>query len=131
MSSALSSSPFGVVGGGGHTGGHRLRRGACRPDWSLIEDEPGLFGGLAFLINGHLAVAASAQGGLKLRVNPARTESLPDEPHGRPMVMRGREMDGWLRIIPAALSTDETLARSVRRGVEFARGLPPKRSSSR
>lgn len=98
---------------------------------SLLEGEPGLsekkmFGGLAFLISGNLAVAASGQGGLMLRVDPAETESLLDEPLVRRVVMRGREMDGWLRIDPAAVATDETLATWIRRGMAYARSLPAK-----
>ena len=98
---------------------------------SLLEGEPGLsekkmFGGLAFLINGNMAVAASGQGGIMLRVDPAETEALLDEPLVRRVVMRGREMDGWLRIDPAAVVTDETFATWVRRGVAYARALTAK-----
>jgi hypothetical protein len=74
-----------------------------------------------------MAVAASAQGGMMLRAEPAETESLLDEPLVRRFEMRGREMDGWLRIDPAAVETDEAFAGWVRRGVDYTRGLPPKR----
>ena len=69
----------------------------------VVQNEPSLseqrmFGGLAFLINGNLALSASGQGGLLLRVDPAQTESLVSEPHAHRFQMRGRELDGWLRI---------------------------------
>jgi len=98
---------------------------------SLVQDEPGvaekkMFGGLAFLINGNMAVAASGQGGMMLRVDPGRTEALLDEPLVQRVVMRGREMDGWLRIDPAAVATDEAFGSWVRRGLDYARSLPAK-----
>jgi hypothetical protein len=88
--------------------------------------EKRMFGGLAFLINGHMAVSASGQGGLLLRVNPAETDSLVRAPHVGRFVMRGREMDGWLRVDAAAVETDHDLARWVNHGVTYARSLPPK-----
>jgi TfoX N-terminal domain len=96
------------------------------------QGEPGLtemkmFGGLAFLIHGNMAVAASGEGGMLLRVDPAETASLLDEPLVRRFEMRGREMNGWLRIDPAAMETDEAFAGWVRRGVDHARSLPAKR----
>jgi TfoX/Sxy family transcriptional regulator of competence genes len=95
----------------------------------LVEDEPGLaekrmFGGLAFLINGNMAVSASGQGGLLLRVDPARTESLIQQPHARRFQMRGREMNGWLHI-DADVTADE-FRRWIEIGVSYARSLPPK-----
>jgi TfoX/Sxy family transcriptional regulator of competence genes len=96
-----------------------------------VQGEPGvaekrMFGGLAFLINDHLAVSASSQGGLLLRVDPAETESLIQQPHVQRFVMREREMNGWLRVDPGAIETDDELARWVSRGVAYARSLPPK-----
>lgn len=97
----------------------------------LILTEPGvtekkMFGGLAFLINGNMSVAASGQGGLLLRVDPEQTTSLQDKPHASPFVMRGREMQGWLRVAPEGLAAKRQLERWVTRGVEYARTLPPK-----
>ena len=97
----------------------------------ILDGEPGvaerrMFGGLAFLINGHLAVSASGKGGLLLRVDPADTESLLDEPHVRRFEMRGREMDGWLHVETAAVASDDDLRRFVAHGVEYVRSLPPK-----
>lgn len=85
-----------------------------------------MFGGLAFLINGNMAVAASGQGGLMLRVDPAETDRLIENPHAARVVMRGREMDGWLRVDSAATDTQDALARWVGIGVAYARSLPPK-----
>jgi hypothetical protein len=97
----------------------------------LLQGEPALsekrmFGGLAFLINGHMAVSASSKGGLLLRVDPAKTESLVNEPHIGRFEMRGREMDGWLRVDAEAVATVKELRRWVRHGVTYARSLPPK-----
>ncbi|MBV9594667.1 MAG: TfoX/Sxy family protein [Actinobacteria bacterium] len=88
--------------------------------------EKRMFGGLAFLVNGHMAVSASGRGGLLLRVDPAQTESLIAPPQVDRFVMRGREMDGWLRVDPEAVATRATLRRWVQFGVKYARSLPPK-----
>jgi TfoX/Sxy family transcriptional regulator of competence genes len=97
----------------------------------LVANEDGLtekrmFGGLAFLIGGNMSVSASSQGGLLLRVDPAETEALLAEPHAEPFVMRGRAMDGWLRVDPEGLRTKRELERWVARGVAYARSLPAK-----
>ena len=88
--------------------------------------EQNMFGGLAFLIAGHMAVAASGQGGLLVRVEPEQTEALLAEPQAQPFEMRGRQMDGWLRVDDAGVRTQRELERWVRRGVAYARSLPPK-----
>ena len=88
--------------------------------------EKAMFGGLAFLVGGHMAAAASGQGGLLLRCPPERTDALLDEPRVRRMEMRGREMDGWLRVSAEAVRTKAQLAKWLRVGVGFARTLPPK-----
>jgi TfoX/Sxy family transcriptional regulator of competence genes len=88
--------------------------------------EQGMFGGLAFLVGGHMAVAASGQGGLMIRCDPEQTEALLAEPAARPMVMRGREMSGWLRVDADGVDTREQLEPWVRRGVAYAQSLPPK-----
>ena len=98
---------------------------------ALVENEDGvtekrMFGGLAFLINGNMSVSASGQGGLLLRVDPEQTDALLDEPLAEPFVMRGRAMDGWLRVDPDGTDVDEDLRRWVSRGVAYARTLPPK-----
>jgi len=85
-----------------------------------------MFGGLAFLVGGHMAVAASGQGGIMLRVAPEQATPLVAEPHASRMVMRGKEMDGWLRVEPEGVEDDEDLARWAEIGVRYARSLPPK-----
>jgi TfoX/Sxy family transcriptional regulator of competence genes len=95
----------------------------------LAEDgvtEKRMFGGLAFLINGNMSVSASGQGGLLLRVDPADTDALRGEPHAQPFAMRGREMQGWLRVEAAGVQTRNELERWVARGVSYARSLAPK-----
>ncbi|MEA2494260.1 MAG: hypothetical protein QOJ29_2171 [Thermoleophilaceae bacterium] len=98
----------------------------------LISTEAGLtekkmFGGLAFLIGGNMAVAASGQGGLMVRVDPDETEALVGNPHARPFEMRGRAMDGWLRVDDQGVRTKRELEPWVKRGVAYARSLPAKR----
>ena len=88
--------------------------------------EKKMFGGLAFLIGGNMSVAASGQGGLMVRVDPAETEELLAKPHARPFEMRGRQMDGWLRVDDEGVRTKRELEPWVRRGVAYARSLPPK-----
>ncbi len=97
----------------------------------VVQGEPALtekkmFGGLAFLINGNMAVSASSQGGLLLRVDPASTDSLVSEPVVRRFEMRGREMDGWLRVDATVVERDRELRRWVDIGVAYARSLEPK-----
>lgn len=87
-----------------------------------------MFGGLAFLVNGTMAVAVSGAGGLMLRVPPDETDELVGLEHVGPMVMAGRETRGWVRVAEAALTDDAGLASWVERGLEHARTLPPKRS---
>jgi len=88
--------------------------------------EKRMFGGLAFLINGNMSVAASGQGGLMVRIDPAETEALIAKPHARPFEMRGREMRGWLRVDSEGVRAKRQLEPWVRRGVTYARSLPPK-----
>ncbi len=97
----------------------------------LVADESGIvekrmFGGLAFLVGGNMSVSASGQGGLLVRVDPVETDSLLEERHAEPFVMRGRPMDGWLRVAPEGVRTKRELHRWVARGVAYARSLPPK-----
>lgn len=85
-----------------------------------------MFGGLAFLVGGNMAVAASGQGGIMLRVAPERSEELAAQPHAGRMVMRGKEMDGWLRVDQEGVEQDADLQRWADIGVAYARSLPPK-----
>jgi hypothetical protein len=88
--------------------------------------EQRMFGGLAFLVGGHVAVAASGEGGVLLSVDRDHTRTLLKKPHTRPMVMRGRELTGWLRVDAEGLRTKRQLASWVRRGVDHAGALAPK-----
>jgi hypothetical protein len=88
--------------------------------------EKRMFGGLAFLINGNMAVAASGQGGLLVRVPPDETESMLDGEHVSPMVMSGRETRGWLRVDADGVPTTRELTTWVERGANYARSLQPK-----
>jgi TfoX/Sxy family transcriptional regulator of competence genes len=102
---------------------HRIRE--------LVSSEDGLsemamFGGLAFLLNGNMAVAASGQGGLLVRVDPEASARALASPHARPMEMRGRAMNGWIRVDADGVRTRRQLEAWVRRGVAFARTLPSK-----
>ena len=89
--------------------------------------ETKMFGGLAFLVGGNMAVAASGQGGILVRVDPAESETLVATTNARPMEMRGRQMRGWLRVDPEDVRTKRQLARWVELGTTYARSLPPKR----
>jgi TfoX/Sxy family transcriptional regulator of competence genes len=89
--------------------------------------EKKMFGGLAFLLAGNMAVAASGQGGVLVRVDPAQSDSLVATTNARPMEMRGRAMQGWLRVGPEDLRTKRQLAKWVERGTTYARSLPAKR----
>ena len=89
-------------------------------------EEKRMFGGLAFLVNGHMSVAASGRGGVMVRVPPDETEALLTREHVEPMVMAGRETRGWLRVADQGVRTKRQLESWVTRGVEYAKGLPPK-----
>ncbi len=88
--------------------------------------EQKMFGGLAFLIGGHMSVAVSGEGGLLARVDPAEFEHLIATTNARPMVMRGRPMRGWLRVAPSDVRTKQSLRTWVERSVSYAASLPPK-----
>jgi hypothetical protein len=88
--------------------------------------EKRMFGGLAFLLGGNMAVSASGRGGLLLRCDPGQTDGWVTEPGVDRFEMRGKEMDGWLHVDAAAVRSDEDLQRWVRVGVTYAGSLPPK-----
>ena len=98
----------------------------------LIAAEPDLteqkmFGGLAFLIGGNMAIAASGQGGLLVRVDPAETETLVAASPARPFEMRGKQMAGWLRVDAEDVRTERELGVWTKRGAAYARSLPAKK----
>jgi TfoX/Sxy family transcriptional regulator of competence genes len=88
--------------------------------------EKKMFGGLAFLLGGNMAVAASGQGGVLVRCNPAQSDGLVAKTPAKPMEMRGREMQGWLRVDDEHVRTKRQLEKWVKIGAAYARTLPPK-----
>src|SRR5215471_2502007 len=88
--------------------------------------EKRMFGGLAFLIGGNMAIAASGQGGLLVRADPAESEKLVATTSARPMEMRGRSMQGWLRVDSDDVRTKRQLSKWVTVGTRTARALPAK-----
>ena len=88
--------------------------------------EKKMFGGLAFLVGGHMAVAASGRGGMMVRVDPGESDALVAKTKARVVEMRGREMPGWLRVDTDDVKTKRQLETWVARGVGYARSLPPK-----
>ena len=98
---------------------------------ALLGDEPALtekkmFGGLAFLIAGNMAIGASGQGGILVRADPDQSDALVAASTARPMEMRGREMRGWLRVEADDVGTDAELSKWVDVGSTYARSLPAK-----
>jgi hypothetical protein len=88
--------------------------------------EKAMFGGLAFLVNGNMAVGLSGGGELMVRVGPDASDAALARPHTRPFDMTGRPMKGWILVALEGVRTKRQLAAWVSRGVEFARTLPPK-----
>ena len=98
----------------------------------LLDGETGvtekkMFGSLAFLVDGNMAMAASYQGGVLVRVDPAQADQLIDKTHATLALMRNRPMPGWLRVAPEHLGTRRQLAKWVSLGATYARSLPHKR----
>jgi TfoX/Sxy family transcriptional regulator of competence genes len=89
--------------------------------------EQRMFGGLGFMVDGNLAIAASGQGGLLVRVDPAQADDLVDNTAAEVAVMRGRPMTGWLRVPAEAVTTKRDLKKWADRGSAYARSLPPKK----
>jgi TfoX-like protein len=99
------------------------------PDPELTEKK--MFGGLAFLIRGHMAISASGQGGVLVHVDPERTGQLMATTAATVAVMQGREMPGWLRVSAGNVATDDDLSPWVEIGIEHARSLPPKKGAGK
>jgi TfoX/Sxy family transcriptional regulator of competence genes len=102
---------------------HRLRELLADED---AVTEKKMFGGLAFLLHGHMSVSASRNGGLLVRIDPAETDAMLAHPHVARMEMGGRTMDGWITVAPEGLKRNPELAAWVERGVAFVKTLPPK-----
>jgi TfoX/Sxy family transcriptional regulator of competence genes len=97
----------------------------------LVGDEPGIaekkmFGGLAFLLNGNMAIAASGQGGVLVRADPDESDRLVATTKAELMEMRGRSMKGWLRVAEEDVRTKPQLRKWAELGTAYARSLPPK-----
>lgn len=90
------------------------------------DEEKRVFGGLAFMIGGNMAISASGNGGIVVRVDPAEGEQLAAATPAEVMVMRGRAMTGWLRVGAEDVADDESLTEWVERGAAYAGSLPPK-----
>jgi TfoX/Sxy family transcriptional regulator of competence genes len=88
--------------------------------------EKKMFGGLGFMIGGNMAIAASGQGGILVRVDPEESDDLVATTPAGPMEMHGRQMAGWLRVATADVADDAALAEWVERGATYAGSLPPK-----
>jgi hypothetical protein len=98
---------------------------------AVLGDRPGLtekkmFGGLGFMIGGNMAIAASGQGGILVRVDPEESAEFVATTPAELMEMRGRQMAGWLRVNTADVATGGELAAWVERGAGYAASLPPK-----
>jgi TfoX/Sxy family transcriptional regulator of competence genes len=88
--------------------------------------EKKMFGGLAFLMHGHMSISASRNGGVLVRIDPADTDAALARPHVTLMTMGGRTMEGWITVAPEGLRTRRDLAAWVKRSLAFVRTLPPK-----
>jgi TfoX/Sxy family transcriptional regulator of competence genes len=107
---------------------NRVREALAEED-AITEKK--MFGGLAFLLDGRMSVSASRTGGLLVRIDPADTAAALARPHVARMQMGGRTMDGWILVAPEGLRTTRDLVAWVKRGVSFAKTLPPKEQPSR
>lgn len=97
----------------------------------LVDGEAGwtskkMFGGLGFMLDGHMAVAAGSSGSLMVRADPATSEAWCDGDAVVPMEMRGRPMAGWLLVSQDVLADTDQLELWVERGATYVRTLPPK-----
>ena len=99
------------------------------PDPELTEKK--MFGGLAFLICGNMAISASGQGGVLVHVDPGQSGDLVAATKATTAVMQGREMPGWLRVSPEDLASDDDLSGWVERGIRHARALPSKQPANK
>jgi hypothetical protein len=102
---------------------HRLREQLAGEDGL---SEQAMFGGLAFLLDGNIVVAASSRGGLMLRVGEDGAGAALARPHTKQIEMRGRPMTGWIHVAEDGIRTRRELDAWVRRGVQFTRTLPAK-----
>ena len=102
---------------------NRLREALAGED-AITEKK--MFGGLAFLLHGHMTVSASGRGGMLVRLDPAATDAALTRPHATLMTMGGRTMEGWIRVAPAGIATKRDLRAWVKRSLDYVKTLPPK-----
>ncbi|HEY5389171.1 MAG TPA: TfoX/Sxy family protein [Solirubrobacteraceae bacterium] len=102
---------------------NRLREALAGED---AVTEKKMFGGLAFLLHGHMTVSASGRGGMLVRLDPAATDAALTRPHATLMTMGGRTMEGWIRVAPAGIATKRDLRAWVKRSLDYVKTLPPK-----
>jgi TfoX/Sxy family transcriptional regulator of competence genes len=102
---------------------NRLRELLAQQD-AITEKK--MFGGLAFLLHGHMSVSASRNGGLLVRIDPADTDAVLALAHVTLMNMGGRVMEGWITVAPEGLTTMRELGAWVERSVSYVTTLPPK-----
>jgi TfoX/Sxy family transcriptional regulator of competence genes len=88
--------------------------------------EKAMFGGLAFLLRGNMAVGISSGGELMVRVGPDATDDALARPHTRLFDMTGRAMKGWILVALEGVKTKRQLGVWVARGVQLASSLPAK-----
>lgn len=102
----------------------------------LLDDEPDItektmFGGIAFLAGGHMAISASGQDGVLVRVDPATSRHVVASTNAEIAVMKGRPMHGWLRVQSIDLRTQHQLSNWIKLGTAYARTLPPKTNTGK
>ena len=102
---------------------NRLREALAGED---AVTEKKMFGGLAFLLHGHMTVSASGRGGMLVRLDPAATDAALTRPHATLMTMGGRTMEGWIRVAPAGIATKRDLRAWVKPSLDYVKTLPPK-----
>ncbi|MER5215688.1 TfoX/Sxy family protein [Streptomyces sp. NPDC002838] len=87
--------------------------------------EKRMFGGIAFLHRGNMAVGVSGDD-LMVRVGPDNTDAALARPGTRVFDMTGRPMRGWILVAGATLTEDDALGAWIDEGRAFAESLPPK-----
>lgn len=98
-----------------------------RKSFDDVDDvvEKQMFGGLAFLVAGHMSCGVVGET-LMVRVGPEVYASALAEPHAREMDFTGRSLRGFVYVDPEGLCTDAELGVWVRRSLDFVLSLPPK-----
>jgi TfoX/Sxy family transcriptional regulator of competence genes len=101
-----------------------VRERLAEVDGELIEKK--MFGGLGFMLDGNLVVAASRRGGLLVRTDPADADEVESQPGVEPMKSAGRRMPGWVFVDAGALRSEAELDAWMSRALAFVATLPAK-----